>query len=67
MVALALPDLMRMRAHRVLEDLPGWREVVALPDAERRRGDAATPRCAAAARRRSTRPPRGLGGVADWD
>ena len=35
-VALALPDLMRMRAHRVIEDMPGWREVAALGDGERR-------------------------------
>lgn len=34
-VALALPDLMRMRASRVIEDLPAWREVVALSTAER--------------------------------
>jgi N-acyl-D-aspartate/D-glutamate deacylase len=36
-VALALPDLMRMRAGRVLDDLPGWRDVVRLPPDERRR------------------------------
>jgi N-acyl-D-aspartate/D-glutamate deacylase len=35
-VALTLPDLMRMRAGRLLESLPGWKEVVRLPDAERR-------------------------------
>ena len=36
-VALALPDLMRMRASRVIEDLPGWRDVVALAPEDRRR------------------------------
>ena len=36
-VALALPDLMRMRASRVLDDMPGWREVVDLPPEARRR------------------------------
>ncbi|HEY1739956.1 MAG TPA: amidohydrolase family protein [Acidimicrobiia bacterium] len=35
-VALTLPDLMRMRASRLLESMPGWREVVRLPDDERR-------------------------------
>ena len=35
-VALTLPDLMRMRASRVLETMPGWREVVLLPDSERK-------------------------------
>jgi len=35
-VALALPDLMRMRASRVIDDLPGWRDVVALTPDERR-------------------------------
>jgi N-acyl-D-aspartate/D-glutamate deacylase len=35
-VALTLPDVMRMRANRVIDDLPGWRDVVGL-DAEARR------------------------------
>ena len=35
-VALTLPDVMRMRANRVIDDLPGWRDVVAL-NAEQRR------------------------------
>jgi N-acyl-D-aspartate/D-glutamate deacylase len=35
-VALTLPDLMRMRASRLLEQLPGWKEVVRMPDADRR-------------------------------
>jgi N-acyl-D-aspartate/D-glutamate deacylase len=36
-VALTLPDLMRLRANRVLETMPGWRDVVALPADERKR------------------------------
>jgi N-acyl-D-aspartate/D-glutamate deacylase len=36
-VALTLPDLMRMRAGKILESMPAWRDVVALPDDERRR------------------------------
>ena len=36
-VALTLPDLMRIRANKVLEDMPGWREVTTLPDEQRRR------------------------------
>jgi N-acyl-D-aspartate/D-glutamate deacylase len=35
--ALALPDLMRLRAHRMLEDMPGWRDVVAMEPSARRR------------------------------
>jgi N-acyl-D-aspartate/D-glutamate deacylase len=35
-VALTLPDLMRLRADRVLESLPGWKSVVRMPDEERR-------------------------------
>src|SRR5215212_2753492 len=35
-VALALPDVMRLRSSRMLQGMPGWGEVVALPDAERR-------------------------------
>jgi len=35
-VALALPDMMRMRASNILAGLPGWREVLGLdPDARR--------------------------------
>jgi len=36
-VALALPDLLRMRSGGILRALPGWGEVLALPDGERRR------------------------------
>ncbi len=35
-VALTLPDLMRMRASRLLESMPGWRDVVRMPEGERR-------------------------------
>ncbi len=35
-VALALPDVMRLRSSRMLQAMPGWGEVIALPDAERR-------------------------------
>jgi N-acyl-D-aspartate/D-glutamate deacylase len=35
-VALTLPDLMRMRASRLLEQLPGWKAVVRMSDADRR-------------------------------
>jgi N-acyl-D-aspartate/D-glutamate deacylase len=35
-VALTLPDMMRMRASNVLVSLPGWREVLALDEAGRR-------------------------------
>jgi N-acyl-D-aspartate/D-glutamate deacylase len=35
-VALTLPDLMRMRAGKILESMPEWRDVVKLPDDERR-------------------------------
>jgi len=35
-VALALPDLMRMRSNTLLPGLPGWREVMALDGAGRR-------------------------------
>ncbi len=33
-VALALPDVMRMRANQILVSLPGWKEAMALPDHE---------------------------------
>ena len=35
-VALALPDVMRLRASRILDDMPGWKEVAAMSDSERR-------------------------------
>ncbi|HEX3980665.1 MAG TPA: amidohydrolase family protein, partial [Acidimicrobiales bacterium] len=41
-VALTLPDMMRMRASTLLPGLPGWREVTEL-DAEGRRAAAADP------------------------
>lgn len=48
-VALALPDMMRMRSNTLLPGLPGWREVVAL-DAAGRRAAAADPASRAALR-----------------
>jgi N-acyl-D-aspartate/D-glutamate deacylase len=36
-VGLTLPDVMRLRATSMLEGLPGWGEVLALPDDARRR------------------------------
>ena len=41
-VALALPDMMRMRSSNLLPGLPGWREVLAL-DGDGRRAAAADP------------------------
>ncbi len=41
-VALALPDVMRMRASTLFDSLPGWRDVVGL-DPEARRAAAADP------------------------
>jgi N-acyl-D-aspartate/D-glutamate deacylase len=41
-VALALPDMMRMRSNTLLPSLPGWREVMAR-DADGRRAAAADP------------------------
>jgi N-acyl-D-aspartate/D-glutamate deacylase len=35
-VALTLPDLMRLRADRILDVLPGWKAVSRLPEDERR-------------------------------
>jgi len=48
-VALALPDMMRMRSNTLLPGLPGWREVTAL-DAAGRRAAAADPGSRAALR-----------------
>ena len=63
-VALTLPDLMRLRASRVLEDLPGWREVVALGPEERQRAvaDPETRRKLRAGAEEAVR--RGLGAIA---
>ncbi len=66
-VALTLPDLMRLRASRVLEDMPGWREVMGLPDAERRRA-AADPDTRERLRQGALEAAsRGLGAVTSWD
>ena len=66
-VALALPDVLRLRANRMVEDLPGFREVVALPDAERR---AALQDPDVRARLRDAidqAAARGLGAMGKWD
>jgi N-acyl-D-aspartate/D-glutamate deacylase len=63
-VALTLPDLMRMRADRVLDDLPGWREVVTL-DADARRRAVTDPEIRARLRAGADEAGRrGLGAVA---
>jgi len=66
-VALTLPDLMRLRSDALLRSLPGWRDVVRL-DGEARRRAVADP----AIRRQlhdgvDTARARGLGAIADWD
>ena len=66
-VALTLPDLMRLRSDALLRSLPGWRDVVRL-DGEARRRAVTDP----AIRRQlhegvDTARARGLGAMADWD
>ena len=63
-VALTLPDLMRLRASRMLDDLPGWRDVIALGPDERRRAvaDPATREKLRAGAEEAAR--RGLGAIA---
>jgi N-acyl-D-aspartate/D-glutamate deacylase len=66
-VALALPDLLRMRSGGILRSLPGWAEVIALPDDERRRAlhdDAVRARLRAAF---DATDQRGLAGAMQWD
>ncbi len=66
-VALTLPDLMRIRANKVLEDMPGWREVTTLPDEQRRRA-VADPLVRRRLREGAAEAAaRGLGAVASWD
>lgn len=66
-VALALPDLMRMRASKVIEDMPGWREIVELPAADRRRA-AADPAVRARLKEGAAEAAkRGLGAVTNWE
>jgi N-acyl-D-aspartate/D-glutamate deacylase len=66
-VALALPDVMRLRSSRMLQGMPGWGEVSALPDADRRRA-VADP----AVRERlraglDTARTQGIAGMMQWD
>ena len=67
-VALTLPDLMRMRASRLLEQLPGWKEVVRMPDAERRAAvREPETRARLRGRCRATRRTNGLAAMARFD
>jgi N-acyl-D-aspartate/D-glutamate deacylase len=66
-VALALPDVMRLRSSRMLQGMPGWGEVIALPDAERRealRDDATRARMRAGL---DTARTQGVAGMMQWD
>jgi N-acyl-D-aspartate/D-glutamate deacylase len=66
-VALALPDVMRLRSSRMLQAMPGWGEVIALPEAERRR---ALSDPAVRDRMRvglDTAASQGLAGMMQWD
>ncbi len=66
-VALALPDVMRMRANQILVTMPGWKEAMALPEAERRRAitDPATRHALRDGVEEAAR--RGMGAVTRWD
>jgi N-acyl-D-aspartate/D-glutamate deacylase len=66
-VALALPDLLRMRSDRVLASLPGWDEVWELPDAERRRAVADADVRARLRAGLDEAVARGLAFASDWD
>jgi N-acyl-D-aspartate/D-glutamate deacylase len=66
-VALTLPDLMRIRASRVLEDMPGWREVMALPDEGRRLAAADLETRERLRQGALEAARRGLGAVTSWD
>jgi len=66
-VALALPDVMRLRSSRMLSAMPGWGEVVTLPDDERR---AAVADPAVRERLRAgldAARERGVAGMMQWD
>jgi N-acyl-D-aspartate/D-glutamate deacylase len=66
-VALALPDVMRLRANRMVEDLPAFREVVALSDPERRAA-LRDPEVRARLREAIDKAAaRGLGAIGKWD
>jgi N-acyl-D-aspartate/D-glutamate deacylase len=65
-VALTLPDMMRMRASAMLDTLPGWREVTAL-DADARRAAIADPATRAALRAGAEQGVnQKLGVLSDW-
>jgi N-acyl-D-aspartate/D-glutamate deacylase len=66
-VALTVPDMLKMRAGTILDDLPGWREVTAL-EGDARRAAIADP--AVRARLRAgveEAESRGLGALTKWD
>jgi N-acyl-D-aspartate/D-glutamate deacylase len=66
-VALTLPDLMRNRANRVLEVMPGWADVVGLPDAELRRA-VTNPEVRARMKQGAEEAvARGLGAMTQWN
>jgi N-acyl-D-aspartate/D-glutamate deacylase len=66
-VALTLPDMMRMRAGNVLPNLPGWREVLDRDEAGRRAA-AADPTTRAALRAGAEKvAERAMGVLADFD
>jgi N-acyl-D-aspartate/D-glutamate deacylase len=66
-VALALPDVMRLRSSGMLRAMPGWGDVVALPDDERRaavRDDAVRARLREGLDAARTQ---GVAGMMQWD
>jgi N-acyl-D-aspartate/D-glutamate deacylase len=66
-VALTLPDIMRMRQDQMLESLPGWREFLAAPPAERRRRAADPGQRATLKQSAGVLSARGLGAAEAWD
>ena len=66
-VALALPDVLRLRANRMVEDLPAFREVVRLPDDERRAALADPEVRARLKGAVDDAADRGLGAIGKWD
>ena len=65
-VALTLPDMMRMRASNVLPSLPGWKDVLALDEAGRRAAVADPEQRAALRAGAETVADRAMGVLADF-